>query len=271
MAERDPPGLAGPVDPVLQVLPDSGVDADRPPGTFVDERGVGLQQVGPGVQPYEGVLDGGDPAGSDECHLRTDPTAQQSDHLGGTLAQRWPGEPPGTGGRDLQAVQRLEPLLKAVRSRADEITAAHVPLLVKIAPDLTDEDVLEVADLAVALGLDGIVATNTTISREGLASPAAQVVAAGAGGLSGPPLRERATEVMRLLRGRVGPQMTLIGAGGITTVEDAVERLDAGADLLQAYTAFVYEGPWWPVRVNAGVREHLQQQDDQRDERGEGG
>jgi dihydroorotate dehydrogenase len=79
---------------------------------------------------------------------------------------------PNTPGlRDLQAVQRLEPLLRAVRSRADEITAAHVPLLVKIAPDLTDEDVLEVADLAVALGLDGIVATNTTISRDGLASP----------------------------------------------------------------------------------------------------
>ena len=138
-----------------------------------------------------------------------------------------------------------------------------MPLLVKIAPDLDDEDVLEVADLAVALGLDGIVATNTTISREGLASPAVQVEAAGAGGLSGPPLRERATEVMRLLRGRVGPEMTLIGVGGITTVEDALERLDAGADLLQAYTAFVYEGPWWPVRINAGVREHLQDRADQ--------
>ena len=178
---------------------------------------------------------------------------------------------PNTPGlRNLQAVQRLEPLLKAVRSRADEITAAHVPLLVKIAPDLTDEDVLEVADLAVALGLDGIVATNTTISREGLASPDVQVEAAGAGGLSGPPLRERATEVIRLLRGRVGPEMTLIGAGGITTVEDAHERLDAGADLLQAYTAFVYEGPWWPVRVNAGVREHLQDRVDRPSERREG-
>ena len=74
------------------------------------------------------------------------------------------------------------------------------------------------ADLAVALGLDGIVATNTTISREGLASAAGQVEAAGAGGLSGPPLRARATEVMRLLRGRVGPDMTLVGVGGITTV-----------------------------------------------------
>ena len=89
-------------------------------------------------------------------------------------------------------------------------------------------------------------------------------------GSPAPPLRERATEVMRLLRGRVGPEMTLIGAGGITTVEDALERLDAGADLLQAYTAFVYEGPWWPVRVNAGVREHLQDRADQPSDRREG-
>jgi dihydroorotate dehydrogenase len=65
---------------------------------------------------------------------------------------------------------------------------------------------------------------------------------------------------MRLLRDRVGPNLTLIGVGGITTPEDAIERLDAGADLLQAYTAFVYEGPWWPVRINAGIREHQREQ-----------
>jgi len=170
---------------------------------------------------------------------------------------------PNTPGlRDMQAVQRLDPLLRTVRSRADDIVAAHVPLLVKIAPDLDDKDVLEVADLAVALDLDGIIATNTTISREGLISPAEQVAAAGAGGLSGPPLRERANEVMRLLRDRVGPDLTLVGAGGISTPEDAIERLDAGADLLQAYTAFVYEGPWWPVRINAGIREHQRGQGD---------
>ena len=168
---------------------------------------------------------------------------------------------PNTPGlRDMQAVQRLDPLLRAVRSRADEIVAEHVPLLVKIAPDLDDKDVLEVADLAVALGLDGIIATNTTVSREGLSSPAEQVEAAGAGGLSGPPLRERANEVMRLLRDRVGPDLTLIGVGGISTPEDAIERLAAGADLLQAYTAFVYEGPWWPVRINASIREHQREQ-----------
>ncbi len=161
---------------------------------------------------------------------------------------------PNTPGlRDLQAVSRLEPLLRAVRRRADDVSDHHVPLLVKIAPDLGDEDVHAVADLAVALRLDGIVATNTTVSREGLHSSPEQVSAAGGGGLSGPPVRPRATQVVRLLRERVGPELTLIGVGGITSVEDATERLDAGADLVQAYTAFVYEGPWWPARMNAGL------------------
>jgi dihydroorotate dehydrogenase len=167
---------------------------------------------------------------------------------------------PNTPGlRDLQAVERLDPLLRAVRRRTDDVTDHHVPLLVKIAPDLSDDDVLAVADLAAALGLDGIVATNTTISREGLASTPEQVEAAGTGGLSGPPLRSRATEVVRLLRDRVGPDLTLIGVGGITTPEDARERLDAGADLLQAYTGFVYEGPWWPARLNARLSAQLEQ------------
>ncbi len=162
---------------------------------------------------------------------------------------------PNTPGlRDLQAVGRLEPLLRAVRRRTDDVTDHHVPLLVKIAPDLSDEDVLAVADLAVELGLDGIVATNTTISRAGLVSTDARVRAAGNGGLSGAPLRERATEVVRILRRRVGPDLTLIGVGGITTLDDALERLAAGADLLQGYTGFVYEGPWWPARMNAGLR-----------------
>jgi dihydroorotate dehydrogenase len=161
---------------------------------------------------------------------------------------------PNTPGlRDLQAVDRLEPLLRAVRRRADDVSDRHVPLLVKIAPDLSDEDALAVADLATGLDLDGIVATNTTISRDGLASTSAEVEAAGPGGLSGRPLRRRATEVIRLLRGRVGQDMVLVGAGGISTPEDAIERLEAGADLLQAYTAFIYEGPWWPTRMNASL------------------
>jgi dihydroorotate dehydrogenase len=161
---------------------------------------------------------------------------------------------PNTPGlRDLQAVAKLEPLLQAVRRRADDVTERRVPLLVKIAPDLSDEDVLAVADLALATGLDGIVATNTTIGRDGLASSRAEVERAGAGGLSGAPLRRRAVEVVRLLRGRVGDRLTLVGVGGIGSVEDAVERLEAGADLLQAYTAFIYEGPLWPRRINAAL------------------
>jgi dihydroorotate dehydrogenase len=126
-------------------------------------------------------------------------------------------------------------------------------LLVKIAPDLSDEDVLAVADLATAIGLDGIVATNTTISRSGLVSSAEAIERAGAGGLSGEPLRTRALAVLRLLRSQVGQDLTLIGVGGIAGVEDAVERLAAGADLLQAYTAFIYEGPLWPRRINAAI------------------
>lgn len=162
---------------------------------------------------------------------------------------------PNTPGlRDLQAVAKLEPLLAAVRRRADDVADRHVPLLVKIAPDLNNTDVREVAELATALRLDGIVATNTTISRRDLHSTEAQVEAAGGGGLSGAPLRDRATEVIRLLRGCVEEDMVLIGVGGIGSPEDAQARLDAGADLLQAYTAFIYEGPWWPSRMNAALR-----------------
>ena len=167
---------------------------------------------------------------------------------------------PNTPGlRSLQSVEKLRPLLEHVRRTADEALDAsgadrRVPLLVKIAPDLADEDVLAVADLALAIGLDGITATNTTISRDGLASTPAQVEAAGAGGLSGRPLTARALEVLRLLRGRVGTDLTLVGVGGITTVEDAKARLAAGADLLQAYTAFVYEGPGWPRRILRGTQ-----------------
>ena len=157
---------------------------------------------------------------------------------------------PNTPGlRDLQSVDRLRPLLTAVRRQADAVRPDHLPLLVKIAPDLSDEDVLAVADLAVELGLDGIVATNTTTSRDGLRSSAEQVELAGAGGLSGAPLKARALQVLRILRERVGPDLTIIAVGGIGDAADARERLDAGATLLQAYTAFVYEGALWPGRV----------------------
>jgi dihydroorotate dehydrogenase len=161
---------------------------------------------------------------------------------------------PNTPGlRDLQAVAKLEPLLRAVRRRADDVTDRHVPLLVKIAPDLDDDGVLSVADLALAIGLDGIVATNTTTSRRGLVSAEADVSRAGDGGLSGAPLRRRASEVIELLRERVGSELTLVGVGGISTIDDARERLAAGADLLQAYSAFIYQGPLWPRRINGAL------------------
>ena len=158
---------------------------------------------------------------------------------------------PNTSGlRDLQAIQRLRPLLTAVRTAADGAARRHVPLLVKIAPDLADDDVLAVADLGLELGLDGIVATNTTTSRDGLVTPAEEVGAAGAGGLSGPPLRARSLEVLRLLRSRVGDRLALVSVGGVDSAADVAERLSAGATLVQAYTAFVYGGPLWPRRVN---------------------
>ncbi|NYD21100.1 dihydroorotate dehydrogenase [Kineococcus aurantiacus] len=159
---------------------------------------------------------------------------------------------PNTPGlRDLQAVEKLRPVLTAVREAADASAHRHVPLLVKIAPDLSDDDVDAVADLAVDLGLDGIVATNTTISRDGLRSPAALVEAAGGGGLSGAPLKERSLQVLRRLSARTHGSLVLIGVGGVETAADVVERLEAGASLVQAYTAFIYEGPGWARRVLA--------------------
>jgi dihydroorotate dehydrogenase len=165
---------------------------------------------------------------------------------------------PNTPGlRNLQAVDQLRPLLQAVRHSLDEAGARHVPLLVKIAPDLTDEDLDAVADLALELRLDGIIATNTTISRAGLRTPAAEVSALGAGGLSGVPLQSRALEVLQRLRGRVGDRLVLIAAGGIVTGDDAYQRIRAGATLVQGYTAFIYEGPFWPRRVHRELAARL--------------
>ena len=163
---------------------------------------------------------------------------------------------PNTPGlRDLQSVDALRPILAAVKDVADRSSHVHgrpagVPLVVKIAPDLADDDVLAVADLALELGLDGISATNTTIARpDSLLSDRAVVDAAGAGGLSGPILKDRATAVLELLRRHVGDRLALVGVGGVTSEQDVRDRLAAGADLVQAYTAFIYEGPLWPRRM----------------------
>ena len=168
---------------------------------------------------------------------------------------------PNTPGlRDLQAVDKLRPLLIAVRRACDLASPMRrVPLLVKIAPDLADADVDAVADLALELGLDGLIATNTTIARDGLTTAEARVTALGAGGLSGAPLKARALEVLRRLRARVGDRLVLIAVGGIESGEDAWQRIRAGATLVQAYTGYIYGGPLWPRRVHrelaARVRE----------------
>jgi dihydroorotate dehydrogenase len=161
---------------------------------------------------------------------------------------------PNTPGlRNLQAADQLRPLIAAVRHATQTAGGRPVPLLIKIAPDLADEDVDAIADLAVELALDGIIATNTTISRTHLSSPPADVAAAGAGGLSGAPLKPRALHVLRRLRARVGDRLVLVASGGIETPEDAWERLEAGATLVQAYTGFVYGGPLWPRRIHRGL------------------
>ena len=164
---------------------------------------------------------------------------------------------PNTPGlRDLQATSALRPLLTAVREAADRtVTGRRVPLLVKIAPDLADEDVDAVADLAVELGLDGVIATNTTITREGLRSDPALV--AETGGLSGAPLKARSLEVLRRLYARVGDRVTLIGVGGVEDAEDAWQRILAGATLVQGYTAFIYRGPFWTRAVHKGLAARL--------------
>jgi len=150
---------------------------------------------------------------------------------------------PNTPGlRNLQTVELLRPLLASVKAELAKISARR-PLLVKIAPDLNDADIDAIADLALELSLDGIIATNTTISRGGLRSSAADVEACGAGGLSGAILKSRSLEVLQRLYAKVGKRLTLISVGGIETAEDAWARLCAGASLVQIYTGFVYGGP----------------------------
>lgn len=163
---------------------------------------------------------------------------------------------PNTPGlRNLQAVERLEPLLRAVRAEASR-QKDGLPLLVKIAPDLADDDVDAVAQLATTLALDGVIATNTTIARPLPNTAAAEVERVGAGGLSGSPLRDRSFEVLARLRSRLD-STTLIAAGGIEDGDEAWRRIRAGASLVQVYTAYIYEGPLFPRRLTEGLGVHL--------------
>lgn len=155
---------------------------------------------------------------------------------------------PNTPGlRDLQAVESLRPILSAVQE------STSVPVLVKIAPDLSNEDIDAVADLAVELGLAGIVATNTTISRDGLHSDDQFVRDLGAGGISGAPVAERSLEVLKRLYSRVGSDLVIISVGGISTPQQAWERIVNGASLLQGYTGLIYGGPDWIRDIHKGI------------------
>ena len=156
---------------------------------------------------------------------------------------------PNTPGlRVLQQVELLRPLLVAVKN-----AAGGTPVLVKIAPDLSDDAVVDVCRLAIDLGLDGIIATNTTLAREGLTAQYSVIEAAGAGGLSGIPLAPRSLSVLRLVRSSVPADFCIISVGGVETAADVGERLRAGATLVQGYTGFVYRGPLWVLQINRGL------------------
>lgn len=147
---------------------------------------------------------------------------------------------PNTPGlRDLQAVESLEAIADATREAAREVRSGGLPVLVKVAPDLLDDDAIEIAAMIERSDLAGVVATNTTIAHE-----------LGDGGLSGTPLGARAREVVRLFRDNLGAERTIIGVGGVSTPQDVRDMKEAGADLVQIYTSFIYRGPGLPSKLN---------------------
>jgi dihydroorotate dehydrogenase len=150
--------------------------------------------------------------------------------------------------RSLQTVKALQPILQAVVEES-----GTKPVLVKIAPDLADQEIVAVAELVKKLNLAGVIATNTTISRDGLKTSATEVAAMGAGGLSGAPQKERSLQVLALLRKTLGAEFTIICVGGVETAKDVLERVANGATLVQGYTGFVYEGPLWARKIKKEI------------------
>ncbi len=165
--------------------------------------------------------------------------APQADYLAVNVSS------PNTPGlRSLQSVEALEPILKAVIQES-----LGKPVLVKIAPDLVDQDIVAVAKLAKKLKLAGVIATNTTISRFGLKTSVERIEKFGTGGLSGAPLKQRSLEVLDILRKQLPGEMTIISVGGVETPADVRERLARGANLVQGYTGFIYYGPLWARKI----------------------
>lgn len=160
--------------------------------------------------------------------------------------------------RALQASEIARPLFETLRAEATR-GPRPPPILVKIAPDLQDEAIDAIAAEALRAGLAGVVATNTTTSRVGLATPPDVVERIGAGGLSGKPLFSRAISVVKRVRGQLGPDACVIGVGGIDSVETVLSMMRAGADLVQIYTGFVYRGPLLPWTIARGLRRQIKE------------
>jgi dihydroorotate dehydrogenase len=156
---------------------------------------------------------------------------------------------------NLRALQEKEPLKELLQTLQDlnAKKEQRKPILLKIAPDLTNEQLDDIIEIVNDTKIDGVIATNTTISREGLKTSQSRIDEIGAGGLSGKPVKERSTEVIRYLATKSNKSFPIIGVGGIHSAEDALEKLDAGADLIQVYTGFIYEGPRLLKRINKAI------------------
>lgn len=161
---------------------------------------------------------------------------------------------PNTPGlRSLQATEQLKPILSALQ----EVNRYSKPILIKISPDLNWSEIKAIVDLALEYQLSGAIATNTTIRKEGLntkiLSETGNPLTAEAGGISGQPIKERSTEIIRFIYQETGGKLPIIGVGGIFTAEDAWEKITAGASLLQVYTGWVYQGPWMVKDILSGI------------------
>lgn len=160
---------------------------------------------------------------------------------------------PNTPGlRELQEREPLEKLLSTIKALSVK-SANPKPVLLKIAPDLTWHQLDDVVEILLITKTDGVIATNTTVSRADLKTNSAAVQRIGSGGLSGAPLRERSTEVIRYLRSKLGKTYPIVAVGGIMCARDALEKLDAGANLIQLYTGFIYEGPGLVKQINEAI------------------
>lgn len=158
--------------------------------------------------------------------------------------------------RDLQEKEPLKQLLSAVKSANDQKSKPK-PILLKIAPDLTDGQLEDIIEIVRETQIDGVIATNTTIDRSKLSTSAAEVEAIGAGGVSGKVLKDRSTEVIRYLHSHSGGAFPIIGVGGIFSAADAIEKLEAGASLIQVYSGMIYEGPSLIKKIKKGILAHL--------------